>query len=108
MSCDETPEGVSEVILYLLDRLSRGEQMKIKFYRNGEIKLMGYSAEVRLYGTSQRGCSSHLSSREKEEEISEARGERIKHKTVLLKNVISGLSGPAGGVKVILREMSKS
>ena len=32
----------------------------------------------------------------------------IKHKTVLLKNVISGLSGPAGGVKVILREMSKS
>ena len=74
VSCDETPEGVSEVILYLLDRLSRGEQMKIKFYRNGEIKLMGYSAEVRLYGTSQRGCSSHLSSREKEEEISEAGG----------------------------------
>ena len=72
VSCDETPEGVSEVILYLLDRLSRGEQMKIKFYRNGEIKLMGYSAEVRLYGTSQRGCSSHLSTREKEEEISEA------------------------------------
>ena len=38
------------------------------------------------------------------------RGHRggIKHKTVLLKNVISGLSGPAGGVKVILREMSKS
>ena len=35
-------------------------------------------------------------------------GRGIKHKTVLLKNVISGLSGPAGEVKVILREMSKS
>ena len=32
VSCDETPEGVSKVILYLLDRLCRGEQMKIKFY----------------------------------------------------------------------------
>lgn len=63
--CDKTLNRVregEEVILYLLDRLSQGEKMKIKFYRNGKIKLMGYSAEVRLYGASQRGCSCHLSS----------------------------------------------
>ena len=45
---------------------------------------------------------------EKRKRKSQRPGGRIEHKTVLLKNVISGLSGPAGGVKVILREMSKS
>ena len=42
-----TSNDESEVILYLLDWLSQGEKMKINFYRNGETKLMGYSAEVR-------------------------------------------------------------
>ena len=56
---------------------------------------MGYSAEVRLYGASQRGCFCHLSSGETEEEILEAGG-GIKPKTVLFhyqkKIVISELS----------------
>ena len=45
-----TSNDESEVILYLLDWLRQGEKMKINFFRNGETKLMGYSAEVRLCG----------------------------------------------------------
>ena len=69
-----TSNDESEVILYLLDWLSQCEKMKINFYRNGEKKLMGYSAEVMLCGARHRCCCRHLSNREKEEEISEAKG----------------------------------
>jgi hypothetical protein len=69
--------------------------MKIKFYRNGKIKLMGYSAEVRLYGASQRGYS--VSFVKRRNGRGNLRGQRgIKPKTVLFhyqkKIVISELS----------------